>query len=156
VPVTQEPLTRIGQPPATPQRVHRGKRPVLIAAAAVIALTLIAGGVYLFARPKDFDLHGTLELRHAATVSAGCIGQGGYSDITGYNQVVVTDGSGKTVAIGQTTKGTSNGLACVYEFVVPNVPSGLGFYGVEVGHRGRVQYNEDQVRKGVKLSLGPN
>lgn len=157
MPVNPEPLTRIGQPPAAPQQPRRSKKPLLIAAAglaALVVLALVAGGVYLFAWPKDFDARGTLQLQHPATVKAECVGQGGYSDIRVGVQVVVTDASGTTVGIGRVEKFANKGLFCAYEFLVPDVPAGLGFYGVEVSKRGRVQYDEERLRAGVTLTLG--
>lgn len=154
VPVTQQPFTQIGQPPAASQPVRRSRKPTPIIAAALIVLALIAGGVYLLAWPKEFDFHGTLQLQDPATVRAGCIGQGGYADIRDHVQVVVTDASEKTVGIGQVEKHTNKGLFCAYDFLVRDIPGGLGFYGVEVSKRGRVQYDEEQMRAGVTLSLG--
>ncbi len=136
------------------QQVRRGGKLAWIITAAVVVLALAAAGAYVLLRPTGFDVQGTFELSDIDTARAGCIGQGGYSDITGHDQVVVTDAAGKTVAIGRVVKGTTDGETCEYTFLVPDVPSGLGFYGVEVGRRGRVQYNEEQIRQGVKLTLG--
>lgn len=150
--MTQEPLTQIGQPPAAAPR-RSGKSIWLVVACGVVA-ALAAGAIYLFVRPTTFDVHGTLQLQDPETVRAGCVGQGGYSDIRVNVQVVVTDGAGKTVGIGRAEKFTNKGLFCAYEFLVRDVPAGLDFYGIEVSKRGRVQYNEEQLRAGITLSLG--
>lgn len=153
VPVTQEPLTRVGMHPDAFRPKPRSRRMIWLVAGLALA-GLVAGGVYLLLRPASFDLHGSLQLRDRETIRSGCLGQGGYSDIRVNVQVVVTDASGKTVGIGQVEKSENKGLFCDYAFVVQDVPAGLGFYGVEVSTRGRVQYSEEQLRSGVTLSLG--
>ena len=105
-------------------------------------------------RPATFDLHGSLQLRDAETIRSACVGQGGYADIREHTEVFVTDGAEKTIGIGQVEKAANKGLYCEYEFLVRGIPAGLGFYGVEVSKRGRVQYSEAQMRAGVTLSLG--
>lgn len=153
VPVTQEPLTRIGAQPDASQSRRRSRRPIWLVAGIVLAV-LAAGGIYLLVRPTSFDLHGSLQLRDRETIRSACLGQGGYSDIRVGAQVFVTDASGKTVGIGQVENSENKGLFCDYAFVVRDVPAGLDFYGVEVSKRGRVQYSEEQVRSGITLSLG--
>lgn len=150
--MTQEPLTHIGRPPAAAPR--DGNKKILLIVACGVAAALAAGAIYFFVRPTTFDVHGTLQLQDPETVRAGCVGQGGYSDIKVNVQVVVTDGAGKTVGIGRAENFTNKGLFCAYEFLVPDVPAGLDFYGVEVSKRGRVQYSEEQLRSGVTLTLG--
>jgi hypothetical protein len=46
------------------------------------------------------------------------------------------------------------GDACVIPFTVGNVPTGLGFYGIEISHRGRLQHSETDLRHGLDLTLG--
>jgi hypothetical protein len=93
------------------------------------------------------------------TSDTACYGRGGYDDLAAGAQVVITDPAGKTVAIGQLRTGTATvgddqlATSCDLPFTVPNVPAGLGFYGVEVSHRGRVQYPEAQIRGLLSLTI---
>jgi hypothetical protein len=84
-----------------------------------------------------------------------CSGDGGYSDIAEGTQVVISDESSKTLAVGVLKAGRrdSNGR-CKFPFEVLRVPTGQSFYGIEVSHRGRLQYSESQIRQGLQLSLG--
>jgi hypothetical protein len=84
-----------------------------------------------------------------------CAGGGGFDDIREGTQVVVTDAAGKTIALGQLTAGgRKGGVGCMFLFVVENVPAGLDFYGIEVSHRGRVQYTAAQLAAPIELSIG--
>lgn len=98
---------------------------------------------------------------------APCEMSGGYSDIKSGAQVVVTDAGSKTLALGALGPGKlllpNNddtplykwvARRCVFPFSVANVPAGQQFYGVEVSHRGRVQYPADRIAQPLDLSLG--
>lgn len=90
------------------------------------------------------------------TAKASCIGQGGYSDIHNGTQVVVTDADGRTLALGRLTGAeVGGGLdVCAYTIRIGDVPGGHDFYGIEVSHRGRVQYSRSDVEKPLHLTLG--
>ena len=150
----QDPFPSSSLPPVPRRRPNRTMMFLLALSVVAIGVTAAVFVPKVIGMAGTFDMQGTLELSHAPTALAGCVGQGGYSDITGRDQVTVTDPSGKTVAMGQIVKSKAHGHICTYTFEVKAVPSGLGFYGVEVGKRGRVQYDEARVRQGVKLSLG--
>jgi hypothetical protein len=95
-----------------------------------------------------------------------CWGSGGYDDMKLGTQVVVSDAAGATIAIGaisdaspvlgDRTGDDGDPLAdgCELSFFVDGVPAGKGFYGVEVSHRGRLQYSEAEIRGDLKLTLG--
>lgn len=83
---------------------------------------------------------------------ASCFGGGGYDDISVDTQVTVSV-DGKTVGLGRLGPGLARGYTCVFDFTVPDVPAGLGFYTVEVSHRGGLTYTEDDLGA-VKVSLG--
>ncbi|MFG1846787.1 hypothetical protein [Micromonospora carbonacea] len=91
-----------------------------------------------------------------------CAGMGGYDDIAGGTQVLVTDPAGVNLAVGALDDGQpvidpdddSRATSCLFEFEVPNVPSGKGIYGIEVGRRGKVQYKEADLGEKLSLSLG--
>ena len=99
---------------------------------------------------------GTLGLTAVNAATDDCSsGTGGYDDIHEGTSVVVYDSTGKKVAIGSLGAGKaygSDGL-CVFRFSVPDVPSGDGPYGVEVGSRGQVSFNESEASK-IVISLG--
>lgn len=80
---------------------------------------------------------------------------GAFSDLRPGAQVVVSDAAAKTLALGELGPGRQDGIGgCVFAFTVKNVPSGQQFYGVEVAHRGRVQYPAEQLAKPLTLTLG--
>ncbi|MEV0616179.1 hypothetical protein AB0I81_22890 [Nonomuraea sp. NPDC050404] len=84
-----------------------------------------------------------------------CRGGGGFDDLREGAQVVVSDAAGKTIALGQLGAGSwKRGVGCIFLFTVADVPGGLDFYGVEVSHRGRVQYTAAQLAAPVELSIG--
>lgn len=108
-------------------------------------------------------VHGALELQDGYSgrqTGAECRGTGGYSDINGSTSVTITDATGTVIALGRLDAGhvamdASNVLkVCEFQFGVPGVPVGKGFYGVEVSHRGRVQFTEAQTGDAVHLTLG--
>lgn len=87
-----------------------------------------------------------------------CQPGGGYSDIHEGAQVVVTDAAAKTLAVGSLGPGmqddTGAGKTCVFSFWVNDVPVGEKFYGVEVAHRGRLQYPAARITDPIILTLG--
>lgn len=90
-----------------------------------------------------------------------CKGTGGFSDIQDGAQVKVTGPTGEVLGLGELKLGAPHALgarvACVYGFSVAKVPTGKGFYGIEISHRGVVQYPESEVFSGdLSLTLGEN
>ncbi|MER7131358.1 hypothetical protein [Streptosporangium saharense] len=86
-----------------------------------------------------------------------CVTTGGYSDIREGAQVVITDEASKTIALGSLEAGkpdSQNPARCVFPFSVQNVPAGRPFYGIEVSHRGRLQYTAEQIAMSLQLTLG--
>ena len=137
--------------------------------AVLVALLLTAGCSGLpgsTPSPTAFDVKGTLTLRHVEAFAAegdACSGDGGYSDISAGAQVKVSDNAGKVVGLGNLGAGTAHKSAswgnggtdqCVFEFTVLGVPiGGEAIYGVEVTHRGVIQFTRDQADQ-VELTLG--
>jgi hypothetical protein len=75
-----------------------------------------------------------------------CFGTGGFSDINAGAQVVVKDGAGNVLAVGELGEGQRwiplihyNPLDCMFAFTVTGVPD-APFYSVEVSHRGALTY----------------
>ena len=79
---------------------------------------------------------------------------GGYDDIHKGASVVIYDADGKKLAVGalKAGKGGESGL-CMFDFDVPDIPSGKGPYGVEVASRGEVSFTEKQADS-IVVSLG--
>lgn len=90
-----------------------------------------------------------------------CAGRGGFDDINAGTDVVVTDSTSTTVAIGKLGTGqpvidpsdSTRATSCLFTFDIKDAPSGRGFYGIEVGHRGRVQFPEAKLADRVLLEL---
>ncbi|WP_371617060.1 hypothetical protein [Streptomyces sp. NBC_00454] len=144
-------------------------------AAVVLAVTqaLTLGGVAAVAgsgqdaskAPKTFQLNGVFVLSDADSVgnssSAGrCFGTGGYNDIREGASVTVYDKAGTVLAVGSLgastfTDGGYKGVdKCAYKVAVDGVPTGAGFYQVEVSHRGKVNLSEaDAVAGNFAASL---
>lgn len=105
---------------------------------------------------------GTLIIYDSFTWSSetGCVGTGGYDDIHAGTQVVITDSAGVPIALGKLDEGELEGRVpgvisdiCRFTFSISQVPTGKGFYGVEVGHRGGVQYSEQEIFGALSLTV---
>lgn len=126
----------------------------LIPALAVAALLAVGCG------PAPIAVRGSLLIDEGTMGWQGKLGDrcetgGGYSDIHPGTAVAVTDASGATVALGALGDGTQDGAGhCRFPFTVADVPGGGDFYGVEVSHRGKVQFKSEQLREPVELTLG--
>jgi hypothetical protein len=164
-----EDYVQFGQPPAAPKPKRRRSRTALLLVAGAIAaaglgIAAVAASA-LVVGPKvgeaveessTFDIAGYFELVDEDVHVGGgtCKGVGGYSDISNGAQVIVTDAAGQTVALGQITDGFNNYPGhCRFKVVVRGVPKGSDFYGIEVTHRGRVQFSAADIAKPVSLSL---
>lgn len=156
-------------PTSPPRRSHGG----LIAAAVVAAALLLAGGglggamlvsgkgpidaLKAAAGAGSFTASGVMVLSDSDgySVSTTCSGKGGYADITEGASVTVTDAAGATIAVGRLGAGHLETAGCTFDFSIPDVPSGKGFYGIEVEHRGTLKYSEADISKGgLKMGLG--
>ncbi|MEO3853704.1 hypothetical protein [Acrocarpospora sp. B8E8] len=106
--------------------------------------------------PSPITITGTVSVAGGVSRagSSECALGGGYRDIAPGTQVVVTDPAGKTIALGKLGGGQWSSRKCVFAFMVREVPPGHQFYGVEVSHRGRLQYPAEQVVKPLSLTLG--
>ncbi|MGW3608922.1 hypothetical protein ACWD6N_03385 [Micromonospora sp. NPDC005163] len=145
-----------------------------LAAALALAAIALAGcssdpepapAAAVSAAPAARVVTGTLMLGDPDGVAwdstTGCRGSGGYDDIAPGAQVVITDSAGATVGLGklgngvmETAPGATTADGCKFNFTVKDVPTGKNFYGVEVSHRGKVQYPEQQLFGAFALTLG--
>src|SRR5258708_32821080 len=75
-----------------------------------------------------------------------CAGHGGYGDIGPGTGVVLKDGDGRTLAVGQLGAGVPSDSAgsrpfrCAFTFTLTDVPE-VPFYALEVSHRGASSYS---------------
>lgn len=147
--------------PVSPVRHPWYRRPLPLISAAVVII-VIAGAAGYFAvssqKSKTFTTHGEVDVRGDATtvrVGAGtCSGIGGYDDLNVGAEVVISDSTGKTLAVGAITGASGPNLSeCDLVFNI-DVPSGKKFYGVSVTHRGIAQETEAQMKAGVQLTIG--
>lgn len=115
---------------------------------------------------SGFTLAGKLTLKwsYGAFVrneNSRCGGSGGYSDITEGAAVTITDQGGTVIATGQLDAGhaevgdSNRPISCTFTFSVLHVPGDKTFYGVQVSHRGAIQFSADRAKSGdVGVSLG--
>jgi hypothetical protein len=170
-------------PQPRPVRPKRRNTGLLVIAGVVAALVLVAGGATLAvvvlggrdnstpsasagpaAGGAPLTVNGSLSL--AQTVGGwmnlddvNCTGMGGYDDIRIGTQVVVTDEKGTVVATGALLGGQIVDLGyeprkCKFAFSVGPVPRGHSFYGIQVSHRGVIQYTQQQLMNKPELKLG--
>lgn len=164
--------------PVTPPP-RRGGRVALLVVGALVLIAATAGGTWWLTRPaassapptavasptgpSPLPIFGRLELDDVTLLAEPgdeCWGHRGYDDIRGGAQVTITDSAGKVIGVGALDPGyvtydsTGAAYTCKFEFVVTGVKAGGGFYGVEVAHRGRVQFSEAALAAAIKLSLG--
>lgn len=131
----------------------------ITAAAATTASTAVVA-------PEAFGVRGTVTLADGFewTAEGGprCYGTGGFDDLTAGGAVVITDSTGATVAIGKLGQGLpklraddrTRAESCTFTLDVAGVPAGKGFYGLAVGHRNAVQFDEARLRsETVELTL---
>jgi hypothetical protein len=109
---------------------------------------------------KPFDASGTITLidddKHWK-VGDQCEGTGGFSDIRGGADVVVSGPSGESLAlaslIGGFSKQVGSRVVCNFIFMVLSVPPDKGIYTLTIGHRPK-RFTEAELREDISLSLG--
>ena len=83
-----------------------------------------------------------------------CIGVGGYSDLSQDTSVEITDASGTTVGLGHVLYSELHDTTCELRFSAEDIPTGAGFYGIEISHRGIVKFAEADLASPVTLTIG--
>jgi hypothetical protein len=132
----------------------------LMAALIVVVLVVLPGGKSgrpsaVAPQPSTLTVVGSLSLHDVETDLNNCVGTGGYYDIQGGTQVVITDSANTAIAVGRLMPGTQNGSdECDFAFALADVPAGKGIYGIEVSHRGKLSFNEADLRHLINLTLG--
>jgi hypothetical protein len=113
---------------------------VAIAILAFLVITMLAG-----ASSHKISGSFTLSSSDVEFSSSDCHGTGGHSDIRSGMGVTITDEAQEIVAttnLAYDASGSSSS-GCAYTFAVL-VPDAK-FYGVEIGHRGRVTYSREEL-----------
>lgn len=87
-----------------------------------------------------------------------CSGTGGFDDLDGYLNVVISDGSGNIIATESTSSGEYQKYpeACSFEFTIDDVPD-TDFYEIKIGRRGGPTYSREELEAAnwrIDLSIG--
>jgi hypothetical protein len=144
------------QAPPPPTRTRPNVFAVLVVAALVLSGWAIWRGV------EEHTLSGSVLLvdssYFAREPGSPCTGEGGYSDLGGGAQVVLSDDKGETLSTGRLSAGEFDGVGCVFSFALEDVTRS-DFYGLTVasGTRGQLQYSYEELAEGdwsVQLSIG--
>lgn len=146
---TETAITTGSPPRISWLRRHKAVTGLSALATAAIAVTAVA---IALTHQGQLAVHGNMEVLESC-VSAST----DYPDITSGAQVVVTDASGKVLAVTalRSSKDISS-LACDFPFTV-TVPSGQSRYGIVIGHnRGTVWFTSAEMKHGPGLDLTPS
>lgn len=154
---------------ARPRRLTTRTAVIVLATAAALAAAAFFAPKAISAltgSPETFEISGDLTLTgyglKYGTSSGDCLGDGGYSDIHGGLNVVVTDSKGETVAMGALSnegKARRDSVSpirptsCTFTFTIADVPEGSKFYGITLGRRGTQQFARDDLNQPVHLTL---
>lgn len=161
-------------PEPSPSPAKSRTVPILVGVVILLALGVGGLGFALFRQSDDdkptpaasdaaptFEVDGTVELKAGQFVTVndtGCRGYDGFEDLTMGAAVTIIDAAGAVVGVGHINSLSLDGGmqgTCTLSFSVPNVPTGKGFYGVEVSHRSAVKFDEAQLKSGkAELSVG--
>lgn len=111
----------------------------LHAAAGVVAVGALLAGLALPTGSPARTVTGTVQLWQdvsAGEFDARCTGSGADADIAAGTPVRIRDANGEPLATSTLQPGRSDGAACVFGFVIPDV-SPAGSYRVSVGAEDR-------------------
>ncbi len=157
-----DPYVHVDTPPT--RRIRRRTRRrllILIALGAAggvtgIVVALAQSGVIGNPFSDARTVTGTVILNDGDFINTGsaCYGMGGFEDIRPGAKVSITDAAQQTVAVGVIESASEAGNECHLNFLVEDVPRGEDFYGIEVTHRGRVQYTAADLEQPLTISLG--
>jgi hypothetical protein len=112
---------------------------------AVMRDTMTVAGIVKLTDVDGFDGHST---------GGSCAGNGGYDDLAVGTSVTVYDGSSAIIGGGFVNSASYNGSSCVLSFEIPDIPSGRGFYQVEISHRGKISEDEKNAVAGTLYFMG--
>lgn len=154
--------------PKQPRRAVDKRTMLLLAAAAAGVLVVVVASVVGLVSGDSTRIAGSITLTSTSGadpnnlgIPGECRGYNAYGDIAEGATVTIKDAGGKVVATtklepGKPASGESGPTPreCTFRFIAEDVPDSE-FYGVEVSHRGVVQFSKQQVRNGeVQMQLG--
>lgn len=129
----------------------------LCVAGAGVSAALLTGGA------SSVTLHGTMMINPASdsefgdnfsTAGSTCSGSGGYDDLTQGASVTIHDPTGKVIATGALEEGHGvDGVGCLFNWRIPKAPKEK-FYGVEISHRGTVNFKTAEIKGGFDTDIG--
>jgi hypothetical protein len=171
-------------PPSGPKRAAWVAPVIGVLVLAVVALGAVAGWALLRNRPSSqvpaaattpapppttnrttkppetFTVNGILTLIDDSQhwkAPGDCTGTGGFSDIQGGADVVISGPAGDALAlthlIGGFAKADGSRVVCNFIFQVLEVPPGKGIYTLTIGHRPK-KFTEDELQQQLALTLG--
>lgn len=162
---TQHTAQRTGR--ATDALITRlGGSKRLLIAGGLLALCVAGGGAstaLLTGGASSVTLHGAMMINPASdnefgdnfsTVGGTCTGSGGYDDLSQGASVTIHDPTGKVIATGALQEGHGvDGIGCLFNWRITNVPREK-FYGVEISHRGTVDFKATGIKSGFDTDIG--
>lgn len=155
-------LTSATSSSSSPASRVRGSARRLSGVYAAAAAAALAAAVLVFGVSDSYTITGDVSLFDTdmigLSLGAPCSGFGGYDDMSAGEEVVATDGQGRTLAHSRLEAGRFDGMACVFNFSVEGVPE-ADFYRVSTGRstRGDTEYSFDELVAddwAVHLELG--
>ncbi len=155
--------------PPTPSGISKKAAAFITAGVAVVVggitalVFTLTGDEDTPAETETFTAIGTMTLTDSSgilgaafTSGSKCMGDRGYDDIAPGAQITIYDNTGTMLAIGRLGDGkVITPGECLFNFEVPDVPAGHDLYQIEVSHRGKIAFTEEDGLLGrVSLSLG--
>lgn len=116
-----------------------------VAGRAVMPDTITISGIIMLTDDSGFTGH---------TLGSSCYGDGGYDDLVSGASVTVYDSGDAIIGRGNIDASNFNGSSCVLSFEISKIPSGKGFYQVEVSHRGKISADETDLENGTLYFIG--
>ena len=140
------------------------KKTIALVALAALTLTGCAEEKELES-PKLKSVTGTvtvsLEVRKVATKDHYCETHGGYTDIRKGGQVTLLDNDGKTLALGTLENGKwlesgeyKTHRQCAFKFAFSDFEPTDDFYTVDMGKRGQVRFESNEMKSPLELTIG--
>jgi hypothetical protein len=109
------------------------------------------------AGPGTRDVTINFVLNDSDTARAGCIGQGGYSDIGPGTPVTLKNASGTILGAASLGSGSASTGTCLWSVTLRDVPLDEDFYSAEVADRGAITHSLAELRSNnyqFDVSLG--
>lgn len=147
--MTQTPYVLV--PATTPKK----RKPWLLIGIPVLVVLLAIGAAAFFLWPRSLTVTGTVVLTGKLDAEGTtCNGAGAFADIREGASVLIKDGAGATVAVGNLGKGKwTSGEECRFPFTV-SAPAGKNVYSIGIAARKGPTFSEADATKPMSLSIG--